>query len=78
MMLKDRFAARAFLLFVAVPAIAHDYDARVARVLRTTPLIDGHNDWAEAQRNVAGNARWSLDLRQLNPAKYNTDITRLH
>lgn len=61
----------------AIPAVAQDYDARVARVLKATPLVDGHNDWAEAQRNVARDARWSLDLHTLDPAKYNTDIDRL-
>lgn len=70
-------AVVALLTSAASPGLAQDYDARVARVLKATPLIDGHNDWAEAQRNVAGDARWTLDLRQMDPAKYNTDIARL-
>ena len=74
---RTGLTALALLLSAAAPAVAQDHDARVARVLKATPLIDGHNDWAEAQRNVAGDARWTLDLRQLDPAKYNTDIARL-
>jgi membrane dipeptidase len=56
-----------------------DYPARVAAVLKATPLIDGHNDWAEMLRD-AGDARWTMDLTQgLEKAKtpYNTDIARL-
>lgn len=56
-----------------------DYAARVANVLRTTPLIDGHNDWPEMLRETEGDKRWTMDLRDLsaNPAHYNTDIVRL-
>lgn len=56
-----------------------DYDARVARVLRTTPLIDGHNDWPEALREREGDARWTMDLTDLSgrPERYDTDIARL-
>src|SRR5437868_5787099 len=56
-----------------------DYPARVAAVLKATPLIDGHNDWAEMLRD-AGDARWTMDLThgldQTKPS-YNTDIARL-
>lgn len=56
-----------------------DYAARVARVLRATPLIDGHNDWPEALREREGDARWMMDLTDLSsrPERYNTDIARL-
>ncbi|QQV75962.1 dipeptidase [Sphingomonas aliaeris] len=71
----------ATLLFTALPlpAAAQDYAARVARVLRTTPLIDGHNDWPEALREREGEARWTMDLNDLSrrPVRYNTDIARL-
>jgi membrane dipeptidase len=64
----------------ALPAQAQEYDARVARILHQTPLIDGHNDWAETLRDNAGDARWSIDLRgglgERTPP-YNTDIARL-
>jgi membrane dipeptidase len=51
--------------------------ARVDRILRSVPLIDGHNDWAEAQADKAGDARWTMDLRRLDPKDYDTDIERL-
>lgn len=53
------------------------YQARVAAVLAKTPLIDGHNDWAETLVDKAGDARWTMDLTRLDPKQYNTDITRL-
>lgn len=69
-------------LSLAAPAAPAepDYAARVARVLRATPLIDGHNDWAEVLREREGDARWTLDLREgleKRPIVYNTDIARL-
>ncbi|MBT0669270.1 membrane dipeptidase [Novosphingobium profundi] len=56
-----------------------DYAARVERALKATPLIDGHNDWPEMLRETEGDARWTIDLRDLSasPAHYNTDIARL-
>ena len=68
------------LLAITVPALAQDYSARVARVLKVTPLIDGHNDWAEVLREREGDRRWTLDLRdglERMPVPYNTDIARL-
>ncbi|WP_419808267.1 dipeptidase [Sphingomonas sp.] len=59
---------------------APDYAVRVARVLKATPLIDGHNDWPEALREQEGERRWTVDLRQGLGARaepYNTDIARL-
>jgi membrane dipeptidase len=70
-------------LAVATPAVAAapapDYAARVAKVLRATPLIDGHNDWPETLRENEGDKRWTIDLTDLSatPGRYNTDITRL-
>ena len=64
----------------ATPAGAQDLKARVARVLKTTPLIDGHNDWPEVLREREGEARWTVDLRSrlgTGDALYNTDIARL-
>ena len=52
--------------------------ARIAKILKATPLIDGHNDWAEALAEKAKDARWTMDLTRLDPATYHTDITRLH
>jgi membrane dipeptidase len=56
--------------------MAQNEAARVARILRATPLIDGHNVWAETLRETEGEKRWTIDLGQL-PAPYNTDIARL-
>jgi membrane dipeptidase len=70
------------LALLAAPAAAapDPYAARVARILKATPLIDGHNDWAESLREREGEARWTIDLTQgldRKPVPYNTDITRL-
>jgi len=66
-------------LLAAAPAPS-PYADRIARVLKATPLIDGHNDWAESLREREGDGRWTLDLRQglgTRPIPYNTDIARL-
>lgn len=62
-----------------VSSTTPDYAARVTRVLRATPLIDGHNDWPEALREREGDARWTADLNDLSQRapRYNTDISRL-
>src|SRR5262245_53344597 len=68
------------LSLVASPAIAQDMRARVARVLKATPLIDGHNDWPDVLREREGEGRWTADLRsglENKPEPYNTDIARL-
>jgi membrane dipeptidase len=69
------------LAFAATPAVAKAPAvadmARVDRILRSVPLIDGHNDWAEARVDKAGDARWTMDLRRLDPRDYDTDIERL-
>jgi membrane dipeptidase len=61
-------------------AVAQDFRARVIRVLKATPLIDGHNDWPEVLREREGEGRWTVDLRSglaNRPEPYNTDIARL-
>ncbi|QKR98665.1 membrane dipeptidase [Sphingomonas sp. CL5.1] len=75
-----RAALAALLCLSASPSWAQDYAARVARVLRATPLIDGHNDWPEALAEREGDKRWTMDLRDLSHVTgepYDTDITRL-
>ena len=62
---------------LTISAAPASYEARVANVLAKTPLIDGHNDWAETLTDKAGDARWTMDLTHLDPSKYNTDIARL-
>jgi len=70
----------ALLCAIATPAAADGYDDRVAKVLRTTPLIDGHNDWPETLRDREGERRWTIDLAagldRVTP-RYDTDIARL-
>lgn len=70
---------------LAGPALAADppdpFAARVARILKATPLIDGHNDWPESLRDrEKPEELWTIDLqrdldRRAKP--YNTDIARL-
>lgn len=50
---------------------------RIQRVLKATPLIDGHNDWAMTLTEKAGDARWTMDLNRLDPDRYDTDIERM-
>ena len=60
--------------------IAQDLRQRVTRVLKSTPLIDGHNDWPDVLREREGDGRWTVDLRSRSgtgDALYNTDIARL-
>lgn len=79
MMRRPLLLALAATSLLASPALAQDYAARVTKVLRETPLIDGHNDWAETLRETDGDKRWTRDLTDLSakPGEYNTDITRL-
>jgi len=73
-------AAVVALSLATTPAGAQDLKARVARVLKATPLIDGHNDWPEVLREREGDARWTVDLHSRlgdGPEPYNTDIARL-
>ncbi|TZG27825.1 dipeptidase [Sphingomonas montanisoli] len=78
--MKTALFAAAALLALTPAYAAPDYAARVAKILKKTPLIDGHNDWPEALRGNAGEGRWSLDLTKglgTGPDPYNTDIERL-
>jgi membrane dipeptidase len=80
MMMKVRLLACIAMLGIAAAPPPSDYTARVGHILKTTPLIDGHNDWAEVLREREGEGRWTLDLRSglgRRPVPYNTDIARL-
>ena len=69
------FVALAFLL-PSAPAAGQDVGSEVvARVLRTTPLIDGHNDLPWAIRDAAGRDVEGYDLRSTTPG--HTDLARL-
>ncbi len=84
-MLHKIISLTAGLLLVTAAPFAHAAPAdpadpnlpRLKRILAKTPLIDGHNDWAEVLEGKAGDKRWTLDLRQLDTVAYDTDITRL-
>ena len=69
----------ASMLALAVPAAAQDGEARVREILRTTPLIDGHNDLPWALRETYGNDPHAVDLATNLDAStaLHTDIPRL-
>ncbi len=71
----------ATLLLMATPADAEpDYTARVETILKTTPLIDGHNDWPEQLRAQFGEKWWAVDLNadsRTFKKPLDTDIPRL-
>src|SRR3954449_1302768 len=83
MIVKKMFAAAAAVLIatpaVAQPAIEAKVQARIDRILKATPLIDGHNDIAEQlaenyHRSIDGLAS-GTDQRQPHPLM--TDMARL-
>src|SRR5687767_15149832 len=68
------------LSLAASTVVAQDLRARVTRVLKQTPLIDGHNDLPDVLREREGEGRWTVDLRSglgNRPEPYNTDIARM-
>jgi membrane dipeptidase len=71
------------LAALAAPAVAQSDpagEARARRILERTPLIDGHNDLAEALRERFGNDPSAVDLtvdQSANPLRLHTDIPRL-
>jgi membrane dipeptidase len=79
MMIKHIMLAT--MLLAAAPASAEpDYMARAEKVLKATPLIDGHNDWPEQLRAQFGEKWWAVDLNadSRNFQKpLDTDIPRL-
>ena len=63
------------LLAIASPVLgAQDYRAQAVRVLRTVPLIDGHNDLPDAIRERGGLDSVNLAVRQ---PRLMTDVARL-
>lgn len=66
----------------ARPSAARDaVEARVARILARTPLIDGHNDWPWALREHHASNVEGVDLARATdtlPQPMMTDIARLH
>ncbi len=84
MIFKNMLLAAAAMSLLPAAAVAQQIDpkvqARIDRILKRTPLIDGHNDLPEQLRenyksSVAGLASGG-DQRQPNPLM--TDMARLH
>ena len=82
--MKTALLIAATLAVMAAPASAQQIDskvqARIDRILKATPLIDGHNDIAEQlgenyKRTVAGIASGT---DQWKPKPLMTDMARLH
>src|SRR5439155_2106282 len=72
-----RAALSVVVLLSASPPVrlsAQDYRAQALRILKTVPLIDGHNDLADAIRARGGLD--SLDVAVLQP-KLMSDIPKL-
>lgn len=79
-MIRRLLVAAAALTALAGAAQAQQAgEARVLDILRTTPLIDGHNDLPWALRQQYGNDVYAVDLTQNLAAstKLHTDIARL-
>ncbi|MET0240433.1 MAG: dipeptidase [Sphingobium sp.] len=51
--------------------------ARLDRILKAVPIIDGHNDWPGQMLGKGGDGRWTMDLTKLDPVAFDTDIERL-
>ncbi len=79
-MSRHFLAGVAIAVITAAAAQAQPADeARVLEILKTTPLIDGHNDLPWALRQSYGNDVYAVDLtRDLSAStKLHTDIARL-
>ena len=66
-------------LALALPAAAQDGEARAREILRTTPLIDGHNDLPWALRQGFARDPYAVDLTTNldETTSLHTDIPRL-
>ncbi|WP_339932449.1 dipeptidase [uncultured Brevundimonas sp.] len=82
-MIRTTLLTAAALAVLAGPTLAQSTDAageaRVQRILRTTPVIDGHNDLPWALREGFGNDPHAVDLSANLDAStdLHTDIPRL-
>jgi len=75
-----RALALTTIVALAPPAAAQDVAARVERVLRQAPVIDGHNDLAWELRDKQGGRVEATDLTRATdtlPHPMQTDIARL-
>jgi membrane dipeptidase len=71
-----RIGTAIFLFAFTFTAVAQSERARVERVLREVPLIDGHNDLPWQYQKLTDNRLAQIDLRK-EQAKIHTDIPRL-
>ena len=78
-MIRTALLAAASVLAMTSAAHAQDGEARAREILRTTPLIDGHNDLPWALRQDFGNDPYRVDLTANldESTKLHTDIPRL-
>ncbi|MBO9574188.1 MAG: dipeptidase [Sphingobium sp.] len=82
-MTRLRHALATALLALSAAAHAEPADPadpnlpRLRKILAATPLIDGHNDWAEQLAGRDAATRWTMDLTRLDHDRYDTDIERL-
>ena len=78
-MIRTALLAAASVLVLTSAAHAQDGEARAREILRTTPLIDGHNDLPWALRQDFGNDPYRVDLTANldESTKLHTDIPRL-
>ena len=78
-MIRRILLAAASVAALAGAAQAQEGEARVSELLKTTPLIDGHNDLPWALRQDYGNDVFGVDLTENLSAttKLHTDIPRL-
>ena len=78
-MIRRLLAATAMAALAAVAHAQDDGEARVMEILKTTPLIDGHNDLPWALRQHYGNDVHAVDLTRNLAAStpLHTDIPRL-
>jgi len=77
-MIRHALLAAASVLAFAAPAAAQDR-AAVLEILKTTPLIDGHNDLPWALRQTYNSDPYAIDLTgdRSHDTKLHTDIPRL-
>jgi membrane dipeptidase len=73
-MIKASASLVALLAIVSPVLGAQDYRAQAVRILRTVPLIDGHNDLPDAIRGRGGLDSVNLAVRQ---PRLMTDVARL-
>lgn len=78
-MMRHLLAGAAFAALASVAHAQNAGEARVMEILKTTPLIDGHNDLPWALRQQYGADVYAVDLTQNLAAstKLHTDIARL-